>query len=95
MSDIRLRNHRATCIQREWERSNLAFLYVEPVRREFCRRCGNSDPLDPVEDFIIRWGVMRRRHPMLSPDQIKRIVRAGIEAERIALLELGGRVSGR
>ena len=95
MSDlVRVRNHRATTSQREWEKSNLAFLYVEPVRREFCRRCNNSDPLDSVEDLIIRWGVMRRRYPHLSPDQIKCIVRAGLEAERLALKELGGRQGG-
>ncbi len=83
------RARRSTWRQSEW--GNLSFLYVDPVRREFCGRCHNSDPLDPTEDFITRIGVMRRRHPMLSPDQLRNIVRAGLEAERLALHEVGGR----
>ena len=80
----------ATISQKEWERSNLAFMWVEEVRRRPCRLCHTSDPLDVTEDYLQRWGIMRRRYPHASPDQIKEIVWAGLRAEAAVLAKFQG-----
>lgn len=88
------RCHRATTSQREWEKSNLAFIWVEPVRVRPCRLCQTSDPLDADEDFMQRWGIMRRRYPHALPDQLKAIVWAGIRAEQQVVAAKGVRACG-
>lgn len=87
---IPLRCHRATISQTEWERSNLAFMWVEPVRKRPCRLCGTEDPRDCDEDYLQRWGIMRRRYPHASPNQIKAIVLAGIRAEQQTIAQWRG-----
>lgn len=88
------RCHQATTSQREWEKSNLAFIWVEPVRKRPCRLCGTEDPRDFGEDYLQRWGIMRRRYPHASPDQIKAIVWAGSRAEQQVVAALGVRACG-
>lgn len=86
--------HQATISQTEWEKSNLAFMWVEPVRVRPCRFCHTSDPIDSGEDYLQRWGIMRRRYPHASPDQLKAIVGAGIRAEQQAVAAMGVRACG-
>lgn len=78
----------STYIQHLW--GNLSFLYVEKPRIELCRRCRRSDQIDATEDCIDRWAVLRRRHPMLEPDQIREVVLAGLRAEVAALAKFQG-----
>lgn len=81
---------RRSSVYRQSEWGNLSFMYVEPPRLKFCPRCHHSDPMDCSEDFLDRFGVMRRRYPFLEPDQIKEIVRAGLQAEAAVIAKFQG-----
>ena len=78
------RAHQSVWRQSEW--GNLSFLYVEPPRLAPCPRCNSCDDTDGLD----RFGIIRRRYPMLEPNQVKQVVWAGLRAEAAMLAKFQG-----
>ena len=83
------RSHRSV-----WEQSeggNLNFLSVKPPRLTQFPRCNSSYDADDLDLF----GIIRRRNPMLEPDEVKAVVFAGLRAEAAMIAKCRGGKGGR